>query len=599
MIQDKNLNALKEKYPKLLEIINRTNIDIMLVSTAKSGELTAQINNNYIHSKYDPVKEADKVSENLKKSDLFVLGGFGLGYQCQSIIKHFPNSLIVVYDPSLEIFIDSLKYKDISNIILNKNVIFLTGLSPDYIKDFLIPNKIEKVTYIPLINRVKDDPEPFQKLEEIIRLYNTRIEINKNTLKKFGKLWVKNQSKNLPLLGYKKDISVIFGKFKGISGIIVSAGPSMEILIPYLKKLQKNFLILAVDTAFKSLLEEGIEPDFVMSIDSQYWNARHLEGIKCEKSILIADSSIQPAALREFKNRVFFVHSSYPLGKYFEKSRVNFPVISSGGSVSTNIWDFSKKLGLDKIYFIGQDLGFPGNITHYKNSYFEKNMLRTSNRLNTLETQSFSYIFNGYPTFVTSNNGDKILSDKRMSVYIDWFKEKLSLDSNPNTYTLSPKACAIEGLEYVEIETLTNLPSQRSKIEEILRTLKNREENYYLPNLLESAKNFSNELNNLLQIAENSYKLALAIMENYKSNKNVDLLLKKLTINDQKMIQDNLKDTLSFIIQPYIKEIAESDEKTPLEALEQSIQLYKNIVRTGILHQKYIEHSIYKIATLM
>lgn len=592
---DSNIQSLYKRLPYLLDYTVKED-SLLEIVPSKKGDPTAIYNKLYLHSKYDPVKEAVKIAKELEKSNLIIIGGFGLGYHVEEIVKQQPDSTIVVFEPNMDLFMEAMKLKDFSFLINSKNVYFLISQNIQTIKDFLVPRLIKKAIYIPLNNRVKNNEELFFGISDILRLYHERIRINRNTLLKFGKLWVKNQSKNLPLMGYKSDITHIFGKFHDIPGIIISAGPSMELIIPHLKKIQDRFVILAVDTALKSLLEEGIEPDFVMSIDSQYWNARHLEGVKTDKTILIADSSIQPSALRFFEDRVYFTKSTFPLGQYFEKVRSPFPKIASGGSVSTNIWDFAQKLGLSEIFFIGQDLGYPGNITHYKNSYFEKNMLTSSNRIKTLETQSFFYIYNGYPTTVLSNSGEEILSDKRMGIYIDWFKEKIALNPIKNSFNLSPNGCKIEGLKYRPIKSLLDYPKNRVQITNIISVIKKRDNYYYLPQILEAAIHFKENLELVVKLGQKAFNLCILIEKNFHNRLDINNQLKELTILDNKIVSYNHSQTLSFIIEPFISQITESEQGTALEALQLSGRLYNKIVTTGHLHIKYLNQSIYEIS---
>ncbi|WP_187759725.1 motility associated factor glycosyltransferase family protein [Thiospirochaeta perfilievii] len=564
----------------------------MEIVETKSKDLTCRYNGLYIHSKYSPQNEAKKLAKEVQKSNLIILGGFGLGYLAQEISEIHKDAIIIIYEPNMNLFMEALKVRDFSILFNNNRVKVLVGQTPESIKDYLIPRYIKTIKYVPLKNRTRGFEDLFEPVESIIRLYLKRLRINRNTLLKFGKLWVKNQSRNLPLMGYKSNIDSIFGKFSNIPGIIISAGPSMELIIPYLKVLKDRFLLLAVDTALKSLLAEGIEPDFVMSIDSQFWNAKHLEGAKTDKTILIADSSIQPSALREFKERVYFTQSTFPLGKYFEKVRSPFPKIASGGSVSTNIWDFANKLGLSKIFFIGQDLGYPGNITHYKNSYFENNMLLNSNRINSIETQSFNYIYRGYPTKVLSNNGDLILSDKRMGIYIDWFTEKIKLQNSNNSFSLSPNGCKIDGIEYKDIEELLNYPLVIEEKSFLLNKLNKIDKNFFLPQILDSAIQFKHSLEKVITLADKAYNICLVIEENFKKSLQVNQLLKELTIIDQTITSYSHSQTLSFIIEPFINEITESQQGTALEGLKLSENLYKEIVNTGRLHIKYLNQSI-------
>lgn len=588
---DNNREALSEIYPDLLDYLKEIKSSKLEIKETKTGDLTACFNGRWIHSKFNPQREADKIVQGEGVRDLYIVGGIGLGYLPESVVSHYDNKPIVIYEPSAELFYEVLQHRDISALIRNCNIYLLIGHSPESIKDYLIPAKIRSIGYFPLTNRIKEDKVIFMELEKSIKLYLSRLTINKNTLQKFGELWVKNQCKNLPIMGYRGDISDIFGKFQGIPAVIIAAGPSLELLMPYLDRVRERCLLLCVDTALKSILEEGIEPDIVMSIDAQYWNARHLEGIKCKKTILIADSSIQPAAIRAFDNRVYFTHSTFPLGLYFEKERAPFPKIASGGSVSTNIWDFTQKLGCSEVYFIGQDLGYPGNITHYKNSYFEKRMLNTSTRLTPLESFSFRYIYDGYPIKTESNSGDEIISDSRMKVYTEWFQEMVKSATTP-TYNLSPKGCKLPGMEFRNVRTLLDYTSKRLQIDNILEELHYSDRFYYIPNILKAALDFQNDLDQLSHYSHQAEKLTEEIEERFHKKEPVDVYLEELTKKDNIIVGFSSSTTLSFIIQHFIDQISRSEGLSPIDALKISRELYKKIGNTCELHKKHLNNSI-------
>lgn len=597
MILEKNIEALYYRYSYLEGAIPKFDNNIVVEDT-RSGDKTMIYKNTYIHSKHNPAREANKLLRQIDKNNLYIFAGIGMAYLLEELVQREPDAIMVIYEPSLTLFSTLLREKDITNLINNQNLYFIINGQWQLIMEFLSGKRVKKVTYIPLLTRTKHDEVFFTPLEDYIKHYNNRVEINKNTLIKFGKLWVKNQCLNLPSMGYKGDISKVFNSFSGIPGIIISAGPSMELIIPHLKKIRESFVILCVDTAYKSLLEEGIEPDFVMSIDAQYWNARHLEGMESHHSILIADPSIQPAAIRPFKNRVYFTKSSFPLGQYFENYREPLTKIASGGSVSTTMWDFSQKLGLSEIYIIGQDLGYPGGVTHYKNSYFEKRMINICSKVNTIESQSFKYIYDGYPISIPSNNGKNILSDKRMKIYTEWFNEQASLGQSPG-YNLSPNGCKIDGIPFINIEQIISYPKKRDEINKLLQKLTKKETTLYIPGLLEGAIKIKEILLKITEIGNKALYIATKINNEYKKNRPVEELLKQLNLQDQKIIREGHSTLLSFIIEPFADSITKSSELSPYEALLESLTLYKNLVFTGELHIKHLNNSIKNMKLLL
>lgn len=597
MILEKNLEALYNRYGYLKDFTPSFNCTIE-VTEAKNGELTLKYKDKFIHSKYNPTRESDKIIRELESNNLYILGGIGLGYYLSALINRGDNGTIIIYEPSIELFSSLINSIDITNFINNPRAIFIVGPHWESIIDFLSGKRVKKVSYIPLTQRVALDLELFTPMEEYLKKYNRRVDINKNTLKKFGKLWVKNQCMNLQAMGYKGDISNFFGTFNGKPGIIVSAGPSLEVAIPHLKALKERFVILAVDTAYKTLIEEGIEPDFVMSIDAQYWNARHLEGVKSKRSILIADPSIQPAAIREFPGRVYFTKSNFPLGHYFEGFREPLTKIASGGSVSTTIWDFSLKLGLSEVYIVGQDLGYPGHITHYKNSYFEKRMINLCNRLNPIENQSFNYIFGGYPTEITSNTSKKIISDKRMKIYIEWFNEQVK-NRSIRSFNLSPNGAKLEGIPFKDIKEILDYPRIREDLDKLIDSWFIIDSKTHLPNLLKGAMVIEKELNSLTNLGKRALNLSRSIKWEYQRSKPIDKLLIELSKIDSEIVNCGYSSLLSFIFEPIIDEITKEITKNPYQALLNSIKIYENLSRTGELHLKQLNYSIKNIELIL
>jgi len=62
--------------------------------------------------------------------------------------------------------------------------------------------------------------------------------------------------------------NVLVGKFKGIPGILVSAGPSLEKNIHLLKGLEDKCVIMAAGTAVRIMEDFGLAPHFMVGIDA-------------------------------------------------------------------------------------------------------------------------------------------------------------------------------------------------------------------------------------------------------------------------------------------------------------------------------------------
>ena len=89
-------------------------------------------------------------------------------------------------------------------------------------------------------------------------------------------------------------------------------------VITQLPRLADRCVVIAVDTALRACLSAGVQPDFTILVDPQYWNWRHLDGTRAAGSVLITESAAWPAVFRYPARDIFLCSSLFPLGKYLE-----------------------------------------------------------------------------------------------------------------------------------------------------------------------------------------------------------------------------------------------------------------------------------------
>ena len=99
-IYQNNLKVLKKRMPIIYQAVNscpESDCEY-IVSDSKSGAKTLAIKKDgkvfQVHSKYDPVKEAEKQLENAKliNPKVMMVMGFGLGYHVRSASKIYGNN---------------------------------------------------------------------------------------------------------------------------------------------------------------------------------------------------------------------------------------------------------------------------------------------------------------------------------------------------------------------------------------------------------------------------------------------------------------------------------------------------------------------------
>ena len=243
-----------------------------------------------------------------------------------------------------------------------------------------------------------------------------------------------------------------------IPAVLLAAGPSLDCVLPSLKEVQERAITIAVDTALRACLRAGVQPDFVVLTDPQYWAYSHIAGLCAPESILIAESAAYPSVFRFNCKEIVLMSSLFPLGKYIEERLGKKGQLASGGSVSTSAWDFARAIGCKEIYAAGLDLGYPNKQTHIKGSSFEEAAHNNSSRLNPAEAQTARILFSAKNQEGLDFEGNKIITDERMKLFAWWFEKHVAEDAKTKTFTFSKKGLAISGVEYFSIEDFLKKP---------------------------------------------------------------------------------------------------------------------------------------------
>ncbi|MEW5817638.1 MAG: 6-hydroxymethylpterin diphosphokinase MptE-like protein, partial [Spirochaetota bacterium] len=558
----KNLDAFIFHYPKLKPLLLKDypSIPDMEIIATPSGMPSARYRGIYIHSGHDPMREAFRLIRIETKQGIHccIFAGFGLGYYIEVFIKLFPDVPFVVVEPDISMFLQAFTGRNLIPLLTNERGSYLLGSEPEALLELLDLMEGTKIQIIKLRALYDKNKDYFDRLDTVLVSFFSRKEINSNTLKRFGKLWVRNLIRNMRLLAISGGIEELKGMFKDIPALIIAAGPSLDEVLPTLGELQSRLLIIAVDTSVKACLRQGIHPDFIIVVDPQYWNSRHLDRCNEARSILVSESSTHPRVFRLLKIPLFFCSSLFPLGKYLENHIEDKGKLGAGGSVATSAWDFGRILGCKPIIFAGLDLGFPGLSTHYTGSFFEERMLYLSDRTTPIEGMAFSALHAANPFPLLNNNGGYTLTDKRLIIYKWWFENQLKIYPDSETFSLSREGIKIEGLSCLEIQDLLAYAPIRGELKKRVNAILSFPKGAIkkkLQKLKAAVKMLIEELSVMENTALKGLEELKVLQEKIDSNKQLTEILKKLDILDGRILTSVSKDIAGFLLQPLAQEI--------------------------------------------
>ena len=470
---ERNAAALGPALRERLEAAREPAAELEIID-AGEDEPTARYAGRYLHARREPSRRPRRTfsPDWVRNHPVVVFFGFGLGYEVEAFLAESESEVAVVVEPDAGLFRTALERRDLTAVLDSPKAVFLVDAEPDALAMVLRRYERRAPERSVLNASVLHHREYFDRVDAVMEAAVSRARINANTLKRFGRLWVRNLIRNVAVLERSPGVRELTDRFAGLPALLCAAGPSLDLVLPRIKQLAERLLIVAVDTAVPALIQHGVEPDFAVVVDPQYWNTRHLDRLAPRSTILISEASAHPRVFEILHNPTYLCSSIFPLGSLLEETVGEKGKLGTGGSVSTTAWDFARILGANPIYCIGLDLGFPQRRTHVHGSFFEERSHILAHRLHPAEQHSFEYLHDADPFEVTANDGGTVLTDQRMMIYTWWFANQARIHAGVRTYNLSPGGVAIEGLPAADIEDCLASPIRREELDGRLRPLR-------------------------------------------------------------------------------------------------------------------------------
>lgn len=399
-----------------------------------------------LHSLYDPLKEAQRIGAGLKDPQALILGGFALGYQAQALRSQFPQVPLLVVEPDPLLFSQALTLRDLRSFLGDPLVNLMVGSPPSSVAAFLEALEGRIPSYVPYRPQQTVQGDYFHALTSEIEAWMQMKEVNRNTRKKFMGRWSSNFLQNWENFPQLRPLGDLRNGLTGYPGVIAAAGPSLEGCLSQLRQHRNSFVLVAVDTAYSRLREEGIAPDFLVSTDAQYWNSRHLDHLKPPYPFLIGEMTSPPRFWRGRADMGFLADSAIPLfrdlGGLWNR---DLGVLPSGGSVATTAWSAALLLGLYPLVFAGLDLAFPREENHIRGSTFEELHHCRSTRIFPAQTSLGRQGDPARQLIRTSWKGSPVTTDVRMDLYRRWFESQFAANPERAPHILRPQGQRIQG----------------------------------------------------------------------------------------------------------------------------------------------------------
>ena len=414
-----------------------------------SGQPTLRFENILLHSSYDPEKEAHRFAEKLQVGARVCLYGFGLGYHLDAILdKIGPDGYLLAIELNPDILTAALTLRDQTGIFEDRRFHLIYG--PDEAEvSREISHEMERITgdhadqlevlfHAPSFKCI---PASFPALTNALEV----LLLERRFPAIFGNLEKANYSLNREIVTGSPGINVLKNSQKGRPGILVSAGPSLDLILPTLHRLQKEFLIACVDTTFPILIKNNIQPDYVFSLDPQIDSAGHFVDYAAGKTRLVFTPATNHNVLKLFSGERYVVYKEgHSLSMDNESAMKEKGTTRAGGSVACLGLDMMIHFGCDPIFLAGQDCAFSGNRYYSSHSKFNNQLQSEIIRMTSLEKLHREKAQEKKQLTVQCTQGNFLLTDQVMYSYLRTLEHIIQANPGTRVFNLYSHGAEIE-----------------------------------------------------------------------------------------------------------------------------------------------------------
>ena len=409
------------------------------VEPSKSGPPTLALapaeggpNRILLHSRYQPLAEASRLLNDVDVQNRFAfyVHGFGLGYHVEQLFERAgKESLLLVFEPDLRLIWTALHHRDFSTLIASRRVVFFTHADKAELFTRLTPHAalisvgVESLAHPPSMQVAQGFHQQIQAwLSEFAAFTRTSM----NTLVLNSRRTAENIARNIGWYVSTPSLSRLEKLHPGKPGVIVSAGPSLRKNQHLLKQLQGRAVIIAVQTTLRPLLEMGVEPDYVTSLDYHEICTRFFEKLPATlRTELVAEPKATSAIFDLHPGQVSLLGNDFADGLLRDlKPRLEKARLPSGATVAHLAYYLAEHLACDPIVFVGQDLGFSDGLCYAPGTSYDDVWRPETGRFCTVEMKQWEqiarerFILRRIPDY----QGRPMYTEERLFTYLQQFE---------------------------------------------------------------------------------------------------------------------------------------------------------------------------------
>jgi hypothetical protein len=398
-----------------------------VLAESKSGLPTAICGGRYLHSSYDPEKEAERFSRsagNLPRGSIVLLLGEALGYLSRRLIRDNPGIRLLAAYCCAYFYDNRLAFEADPGLRGGEAFSWRPGTAQSFgaflgrhISDMDFP-ALKVLEWAPAREAF---PLLMARLREELSRFGRQVNGSLLTTAVFGKKWIANSIRNYLAL----EEAFVPRRMEG-PVCIAASGPGLAEALPFLERHRRACTLFALPSALEFLLRGGFEPDGVILTDPGFYTSLHFRawarrgraGGGCAK-LCMPLSACTGLAGRGGTSVLF--HQGTPPETALLRALEPAPAyIPSNGTVTGTALQLALCLGARPLILLGMDMAARGIEEHVRPNAFDEYYTQKDCRLRPEEGWRALRIFGMYP--------DRLCGAWRTSAslktYAGWFSSQ-------------------------------------------------------------------------------------------------------------------------------------------------------------------------------
>lgn len=342
---------------------------------ATNGGLSVCYGKLWLYSRYTPERSALRLAQmaTLQSATLYIVPSPCLCYGLDDLLERLPGDsalLCVELDPALSRLCSDAR----APFMRKERIAFIEAEEKSAMIDAALAavrrlGRFRRVVKLRISQGEDMHAAAYHDLFALIEDELATYWRNKMALLRMSRLWTKNFFFNIGAMDWYRVLAAPLRSSQAV--VVCGAGTSLDLALPFLRRVGSAVHIMACDTAAGALASAGVRVDSVVCLEGQVYNVADFLPLERKTCLSFLDLSAHPSSYRALKGPFYLIASRWmesALHMRFAASGLPCLEVDPLGSVGVLALSLARRLYAGPLFIAGLDFSYPQGRTHCQGS---------------------------------------------------------------------------------------------------------------------------------------------------------------------------------------------------------------------------------------